>query len=95
MSVYTEQARKFMQDCNATMKFMYLGKEANADWNDNKRRDTYIVNIATPKGNMQVKFWDSISNTIKNSYPNYEVWHGQTCDEEMLQEYTRKDDGNE
>lgn len=40
MSVYTEQARKFMQDCNATMKFMYLGKEANADWNDNKERDT-------------------------------------------------------
>lgn len=25
----------------------------------------------------------------------YEVWRGQTCDEEMLQEYTRKDDGNE
>lgn len=49
MSVYTEQARKFMQDCNATMKFMYLGKEANADWNDNKERDTYMVNIVTPK----------------------------------------------
>lgn len=29
-----------------------------------------MVNIVTPKGNMQVKFWDSISNTIKNSYPN-------------------------
>jgi hypothetical protein len=70
MSVYTEQARKFMQDCNATMKFMYLGKKANADWDDNKERDTYMVNIVTPKGNMQVKFWDSISNTIKNSYPN-------------------------
>jgi hypothetical protein len=70
MSVYTEQARKFMQDCNATMKFMYLGKEANADWDDNKERDIYIINIVTPKGNMQVKFWDSISNTIKNSYPN-------------------------
>lgn len=44
--------------------------------------------------------WDWYYDCIKDgvSYvkiTQYEVWRGQTCDEEMLQEYTRKDDGNE
>ena len=67
MSNYVIEAKKFLEDCNATMQFMYLGTEVNKDWNETKKRDTYMVNIRTPLGNMQVKFWDSIVNTLKNN----------------------------
>lgn len=66
MSEYTNQAKKFLEDCNATMQFMHLGTEVNKDWNETRKRDTYMVNIRTPLGNMQVKFWDSTKNTLKN-----------------------------
>lgn len=67
MSKYVKQAEDFLESCNATMDIMYLGTEVNKDWDEKRERDTYMVNIRTPKGNMQVKFWDSINNTIKNS----------------------------
>lgn len=67
MSEYVKQAKDFLKSCNATMEIMYLGTEVNKDWDEKRERDTYMVNIRTPKGNMQVKFWDSINNTIKNS----------------------------
>ena len=67
MSKYVKQARDFLESCNATMDIIYLGTEVNKDWDEKRERDTYMVNIRTPKGNMQVKFWDSINNTIKNS----------------------------
>ena len=64
MSEYVKQAKDFLASCNATMKMMYLGKEANANWDESREHDTYMVNIATPMGNMQVKFYDSINNRI-------------------------------
>lgn len=67
MNEYVKQAKDFLESCNATMEIMYLGTEVNKDWDDERERDTYMINIRTPKGNMQVKFWDSINNTIKNS----------------------------
>ena len=67
MREYVKQAKDFLKSCNATMDIMYLGTEVNKNWDEKRERDTYMVNIRTPKGNMQVKFWDSISNTIKNS----------------------------
>lgn len=67
MSKYVKQAKDFLEFCNATMEIIYLGTEVNKDWDEKRERDTYMVNIRTPKGNMQVKFWDSINNTIKNS----------------------------
>ena len=67
MSKYVKQARDFLESCNATMDIIYLGTEVNKDWDEKRERDTYMINIRTPKGNMQVKFWDSINNTIKNS----------------------------
>ena len=67
MNEYVKQAKDFLESCNATMDIMYLGTEVNKDWDEKRERDTYMVNIRTPKGNMQVKFWDSINNTIKNS----------------------------
>ena len=66
MSEYTNQAKKFLESCDATMNFMYLGTEVKKDWNETRKRDAYMVNIRTPLGNMQVKFWDSIVNTLKN-----------------------------
>lgn len=66
MSEYVKQAKDFLASCNATMKMMYLGKEANATWDETRERDTYMVNIVTPMGNMQIKFWDSINDTINN-----------------------------
>ena len=67
MNEYVKQAKDFLESCNATIEIMYLGTEVNKDWDEKRERDTYMVNIRTPKGNMQVKFWDSINNTIKNS----------------------------
>lgn len=66
MNEYVKQAKDFLQDCNATMTMMYLGKEANENWKETRERDTYMVNIRTPKGNMQFKFWDSVRNTRTN-----------------------------
>lgn len=66
MNEYVKQAKDFLQDCNATMTIMYLGKEANENWNETRERDTYMANIRTPKGNMQIKFWDSVNNTRTN-----------------------------
>ena len=66
MSNYVNQAKKFLEDCNATMQFIYLGTETNKNWNETRERDIYMVNIRTPLGNMQVKFYDSINNTLKN-----------------------------
>ena len=67
MNEYVKQAKDFLESCNATMDIMYLGTEVNKDWDEKRERDTYMVNIRTSKGNMQIKFWDSINNTIKNS----------------------------
>lgn len=66
MTDYNKQARDFLKDCNATMKMMYLGRNVNENWDEERERDNYLVNIVTPLGNMQVKFWDSINNTIDN-----------------------------
>ena len=66
MTNYNKQARDFLEDCGATMKMMYLGRNVNENWDENQERDNYLVNITTPLGNMQVKFWDSIQDTIDN-----------------------------
>lgn len=66
MTDYNKQARDFLEDCGATMKMMYLGRNVNENWDEKRERDNYLVNITTPLGNMQVKFWDSVKNTIDN-----------------------------
>lgn len=66
MTDYNKQARDFLKDCGATMKMMYLGRNVNENWDEKQERDNYLVNIVTPLGNMQVKFWDSIKDTIDN-----------------------------
>ena len=66
MTDYNKQARDFLEDCGATMKMMYLGRNVNENWDEKRERDNYLVNITTPLGNMQVTFWDSVNNTIDN-----------------------------
>lgn len=81
MTEYEKQARDFLKDCRATIKMMYLGREKNENWDDGQERDVYMVNIATPRGNMQVKFWDSVVNTRKNMLSSVEcrVWRNPTA----------------
>lgn len=66
MTNYDKMAKDFLKDCNASIKMLYVGREVNSLWNESVERDSYIVNISTPKGNMQVKFWDSLYNTQRN-----------------------------
>lgn len=66
MTDYNKQARDFLKDCNATLDIIYLGRNVNENWEEKQKRDYYIVYIVTPRGNMLVKFWDSLNNTIEN-----------------------------
>lgn len=81
MSECEKQARDFLKDCRATIKMMYLGREKNENWDDGRERDVYMVNIATPRGNMQVKFWDGVVNTRKNMFSSAErrAWRKPTA----------------
>lgn len=67
MNEYTRIAEKFLKDCDAKMTIIYLGMEINKNWNEKCKRDVYLVNIVTPLGDMQVKFWDSVYDTEKNT----------------------------
>ena len=66
MTKYEKRAKNFLKKCNASMNSLYLGCNQNDLWEEPFARDNYIVNIVTPRGNMQVKFWDSKNNTYKN-----------------------------
>lgn len=81
MTDYNKQARDFLEDCGATMKVMYLGRNVNENWDEKQERDNYLVNITTPLGNMQVKFWDSVINTRKNRLAHEEcrLWRKPTA----------------
>lgn len=69
MSEYVKQAKDFLTSCNAKMTLTYTDRKVNKDWNDNVPRNTYRVTITTPRGRMQVKFWDSINNTRNHVKP--------------------------
>lgn len=66
MSEYERKANNFLKRNGIAIQKIYLGKEVNQNWDEERERDTYMVNIQTLNGNMQIKFWDSINNTIKN-----------------------------
>jgi len=81
MNEYDKKAHVFLCDCGAKIKMMYLGREKNENWDDKQERDAYMVSIATPRGNMQFKFWDSIYNTRKNMFAHKEhrAWSTPTA----------------
>lgn len=64
MSEYTEQAKKFLEDCNATMTIELIGCDVPAHWKDEtKKHNHYKFTITTYRGKMEDDFWDSIYNT--------------------------------
>jgi hypothetical protein len=69
MREYVKQAKDFLASCNATMKITLLGKAVNENWGENEPRNNYRVTIATPRGRMQIRFWDSIHCTKNNITP--------------------------
>ena len=60
---YTEQAEKFLQDANATMKIEFQGRAINTAWKEKEPRNLYAVTITTPRGSYTFDFWDSLHNT--------------------------------
>lgn len=66
MTKYEKIAKDFLKNCEAKMDFLYLGCNKNDIWEEDFSRDNYLINIITPKGNMQINFWDSKNNTDKN-----------------------------
>ena len=60
---YAEQAEKFLQDANATMKIELQGRAINTEWREKELRNLYAVTIATPRGSYTFDFWDSLHNT--------------------------------
>ena len=70
MNEYLKQATDFLAKANAKMQITLLGAEQNKRWNEKDFRNTYRVTIATPKGSMWVKFWDSIHNKKHGIKPN-------------------------
>lgn len=67
---YTRQANDFLKRANATCKIEYAGAAINTMWDDTQVRSLYFVTLKTSKGEMQIKFWDSIHNTeIQNMSP--------------------------
>jgi len=69
MNEYVQQAKDFLEKCDASIDFTYLGKKVNPNWNDNQIRNTYGVTIFTPLGNMTLKYWDSVVSTRNGSQP--------------------------
>lgn len=69
MNEYVQQAKDFLERCDASIDFTYLGKKINPNWNDNQIRNTYGVTIFTPLGSMSLKFWDSVASTRNGMKP--------------------------
>lgn len=58
---YQDQAREFLNRCNATMTITYIGKSKPL-W-DNRLHSYYVALIKTTRGEMKIDFYDSIHNT--------------------------------
>ena len=70
MDEYELQAENFLQKCNAGIAFKYLGKMQPIF--GGVARNAFQCVISTPRGNMQVTFFDSLYNTHKRPYGKYE-----------------------
>lgn len=60
---YTKQALDFLEKTNATCEIEFEGCTRNLDWKDKEKRNFYNVILTTPRGSMNLTFWDSIYNT--------------------------------
>lgn len=70
MNDYIQIAKDFISNtgCNIDIKFNGLG--LNRDWGDKTLRNTYSVTIVTPRGEMTIKYWDSVYNTKHDIKPS-------------------------
>ena len=69
MTKYRNQAKEFLESCNAKMGIRFIGAEINPDWGDNVKRNKYMFVIKTPFGSMTDYFWDSEYNTERDIKP--------------------------
>ena len=60
---YTRQANDFLERAQATIDIRLIGQMRNQDWKETKLRNAYDITITTPRGTMNLMFWDSIYNT--------------------------------
>ena len=63
MNEYVKQAKDFLEKANATMEIKFVGCFPNDDWDNGKEHNCYHATIKTPRGEMKIKFWDSLHNT--------------------------------
>lgn len=59
-------AEAFLRRANATCTVEFGGRAVNHDWDEwdeKEMRNFYKVTLATPRGSMDLVFWDSIQNT--------------------------------
>lgn len=66
MDEQQQSAVNFLSRSNAKMTIRYVGRDINKMWNESESRDKYSVSIKTPRGRMNITFWDSLYNTRKN-----------------------------
>ena len=64
-----DRIEKFMRDAKMNYDIKFIGKTINPRWQDNELRNYYKVTISTPKGSVEVPFWDSVYNTEHNRKP--------------------------
>lgn len=67
MNEYVQQAKDFLESCNATMEIKYAGL-AIPRW-DTKPHASYHCLIETPKGSMGVLFYASTMSSQKGEFP--------------------------
>ena len=64
MTEYEDQAKQFLEGCNATMEIKFIGKDVPSHWlSETKPHNKYQFTITTPKGKYTSYFWDSLRNT--------------------------------
>lgn len=71
VSTYEIKARDFMIRNKIKMSIIFKDREANQLWNDNAKRNRYLVYIQNTDTDeaMRVIFWDSVYNTEHNITP--------------------------
>jgi hypothetical protein len=57
-----------------------MGTMPNTSWGDNEPRNVYLANIKTPRGEMDVTFWDSLHNTKMSKITMQDYWRNSYFD---------------
>ena len=60
---YEKQAQDFLDKANAKIEINYVGYMINENWDEKHKRNVYDVTITTPKGKMNLRYWNNIINS--------------------------------